>query len=85
MTERPATYRLTSVLREQGEKELAAMELQESIQVAASQLAGKSRSEKVQWSKEKREEGNKLYREQRFTQVGERDGMRMIYDCTSRP
>ncbi len=32
-------------------------------------IAGKSRTEKIQWSKGKREEGNTLYKEMKLTQV----------------
>ncbi len=48
---------------------MAAIELQQSIKFASEELFGKSREEKLEWSRQKRERGNDLYKERKYSQA----------------
>lgn len=49
-----------------GENELKELELQEAVKHAAEALHGKTRHEKLEWSKTMREKGNELYRNHKY-------------------
>lgn len=58
---------LTSI--EESEADMKAIELQEMIKDAAEQVYGMSVTDRINWSIKRRENGNILYRDRKFTQV----------------